>query len=320
MSLIPIALDPGNYQIKICDGAQPRAIRSVQYRLPRGVNALKPLKNSPIVELEDGTRYHFGHQAFKYAAQEQTITQDKALLAKLHFYAALETTQGDLRLLISHHSPDYYAPSLKKSLLGKHAFKRNGILHQVNVVSVEVIPEGLGAYWSAQQAELTPDSGYTIVIDLGGSSWLYRVIDSEGDIIAQDVGDRFGSYHLAKQIAADERLKTPLRRFGITSPDPGTILDGFTRGHTYAETGITWIEWLPEYLDPWFKTILGTVQTACTAHLPMTRRFIVAGGAAHLVEAKLRTVQPFVVLPNPAFSHVLGMFHHVVPQPLPVVA
>ncbi|HEY9695904.1 MAG TPA: hypothetical protein V6D10_01345 [Trichocoleus sp.] len=314
MSLTTIALDPGNYQIKICDGSeQPRAIRSVQYRLPRGVHALKELKNSPIVELEDGARYHVGHQAFKYASQEQTVLTDKAQLAKLHFYSAIETIQGDIRLVVGHHSPEAYAGVLQRSLAGHHSFKRNGILHQVNVVSVEVVPEGIGAYWSAEQAGLTPDTGYTIVIDLGGSSWLYRVVDQDGDIIAGDVGDRFGSYHLAKQIAADDRLKTPLRRYGITSPDVGAILDGFTRGHCYQETGITWIEWFPEYLDPWFKQILGTVQTACTAHLPSTRRFIVAGGAAHLVEAKLRGIQPFIVMPNPSFANVQGMFCHASP-------
>ncbi|MEP0911779.1 hypothetical protein NDI45_12735 [Leptolyngbya sp. GB1-A1] len=314
MSLTTIALDPGNFQIKVCDGnEQPRSIRSVQYRLPKGVNALKSLKNSPIVDLEDGTRYHIGQQAFKYASQQQTVTTDKAQLARLHFYSAIETTEGDIRLIVSHHSPEVYTHILKTTLAGKHSFKRNGIQHQVNVVSVEVVPEGIGAYWAAQAAGLNPDSGYSIVLDLGGSSWLYRVVDQDGDIIAGDVGDRFGSYHLAMQIAADSRLKTPLRRYGITSPDVGAILDGFTRGHCYQETGITWADWLPEYLDPWFKQILGTVQTACTAHLPSTRRFIVAGGAAHLVETKLRGVQQFVVMPNPAFSNVQGMFHHVSP-------
>ncbi|MBD2025248.1 hypothetical protein [Leptolyngbya sp. FACHB-711] len=314
MSLTTIALDPGNFQIKVCDGTeQPRSIRSVQYRLPRGVNALKALRNSPIIEFEDGTRYHVGHQAFKYASQEQTVTTDKAQLARLHFYSAIAQTAGDVRLIVSHHSPEVYAHVLTASLAGKHSFKRNGQQHQVNVVNVEVVPEGIGAYWQAQAAGFTSNSGYSIVLDLGGSSWLYRVIDADGDIIAGDVGDRFGSYHLAKQIAADDRLKTPLRRFGITSPDVGSILDGFTRGHCYQETGISWAAWFPEYLDPWFKQILGTVQSACTAHLPSTRRFIVAGGAAHLVEAKLRGVNPFVVMPNPEFANVQGMFYHAAP-------
>jgi len=306
-----IAIDAGNFNIKICDGGgQPRAIRSVQYRLPRGVNPLKILKNSPLVELPDGTRWHIGSQAFKYSSQEQTVNQDKAQLARLHLYAALEMTEGDIRLIASHHSPDVYADILQSSLAGKHSFKRNGQSVNINVISVEVVAEGLGSYWGAYQAGFIPDSGYTIVIDLGGSSWLYRVIDRDGDVIAQDVGDRFGSYYLAKQIAADDRLKTPLRAFGITSPDPGIVLDGFTRGHVYAETGISWSDWLAEYLDPWFKTIMGIVQTSCTTHLPSTRRFLICGGGAHLISSKLQGKELFVVMPSPEFSNVAGMYDY----------
>lgn len=304
-----VALDSGNYQIKIADGDVPRAIRSVQYRLPQGVNPLKMLKNSPLIELADSVRWHVGHQAFKYASQEQTVTQDKATLARLHLYAAV-TKSADVSLTVSHHSPETYRSTLQKQLLGTHAYSRNGVAIELNVTNVEIVPEGEGVYWNAQSQGLVPDSGYTIVIDLGGSSWLYRVFDAEGDIIAEDVGDRFGSYHLAKQIAADDRLKAPLRKVGITSPDPGLVLDGFARGHVYAETGISWASWLPEYLDPWFKTILGSVQAACTSHLPNTRRFLIAGGGAFLVESKLANRAPFVVMPQPDFCGVLGMYQH----------
>lgn len=308
MELQTVALDAGNYQLKVCDGTDPRSIRSVQYRLPKGVNALRSLRNSPIIEIADGTRWHVGSQAFKYSSQEQTVTQDKALLAKIHLYASLEMTAGQVRLIASHHSPDVYEETLKRLLVGEHSYKRNGVECSIAVESVEVVPEGLGAYWSAQRAHLIPERGYVIVIDLGGSSWLYRVIDSDGEIIAQDVGDRLGTYHLAKQIAADERLKAPLRKFGITSPDPGLVLDGFTRGHTYAETGISWANWLSEYRDSWFKNILGSIQSACTTYLPSTRRFIVCGGGAFLVEGKLHGKEPFVVLSDPAFANVIGMY------------
>jgi hypothetical protein len=310
MQTSTIAIDPGNFAIKVADGEPPRTIRSVQYRLPQGVNPLKMLKNSPLIELEDGTRYHVGHQAFKYASQEQTVFQDKAKLARLHFYAAIAQPKGDFRLIVSHHSPQVYASLLTKQLLGIHSFRRNGIPFEVNVSSVEVVPEGQGIYWAGQQAGFVPNSGYTIVLDLGGSSWLYRVFDSEGDIIAEEVGDRFGSYHLAKQITADDRLKKPLRSIGITSPDPGVVLDGFTRGHVYAETGISWKDWFSEYLDPWFKTIVGGMQTACTTHLPNTRRFLVAGGGAYLVQSKILGLRqsPFEVLPQPDFAGVLGMY------------
>jgi len=222
-----VALDFGNYDLKSFDGSgTPRAIRSIHRKLPRGVNALIAKRNSPIVSV-DGDRYHFGFQAAKYSSHEQTARLDKALLAKLHLYACLEATEGNYRLIVSHHSPEVVAASLRQAMVGKHSYTRNGQPCTLTVKAVEVVPEGMGAYWAARQAGFVPSSGHTIVIDIGGGSWLYRVVDSDGDEIAQDVSDRLGSYALASQIAHDDRLKQPLRRYGLTSADPGKVLEGF---------------------------------------------------------------------------------------------
>lgn len=307
MKTLTLALDSGNYQIKACDANGYRAIRSVQYRLPKGVNALKSTPASPVVEI-DGTLYHVGSQALKYRSQEQTMNGDKSTLAKLHFYAACPTNAGNLDLIVSHHSPEAAGAAISKALTGKHSFKKNSAQHDVNVTSIRVVSEGMGAYWQAKNLGLVPESGYTVVIDLGGSTWLYRVIDADGDVIDEGVGDRLGTVYLACQIAADDRLKAPLRRYQVTSPNPGSILDGFTMSHTYEETGIGWGDWLSEYLDPWFKQILGQIQVSCTPHLPKIRRFLITGGGAHLIAAKVANSPLFKVMPDSAFANVQGMY------------
>jgi len=305
-----IALDFGNYDLKTFDGiTSPQVIRSIHRKLPRGVNPLIAKRNSPLIEI-DGERYHFGFQAAKYSSHEQTARLDKALLARLHLYACLSPSDQPHRLIVSHHSPEVVAPTLRQALIGSHRYSRNGQPCTTTIKAVEIIPEGLGAYWAARQAGFVPPSGHVIIIDIGGGSWLYRVIDSDGDIIAQDVSDRLGSYALASQIAHDDRLKTPLRRYGLTSADPGKVLDGFCHGHRYEETGISWADWLDEYRDPWFSNIFSQLRADLAPYLPSTRRFIVCGGGAHLIAHKLKPNDAFIVIPQPNTANVVGMLEH----------
>lgn len=310
-----LAADFGNFELKYTtDEGTTHAIRSVHYRLPKGINGLLAKPTSPIVELPDSSRYHFGSQAFKYQSQEKTVVQDKALLARLHLYACLESS-GELRLLVSHHSPDQYRTLLQKALMGNHEFKRNGATITATVTDVQVIAEGQGAYWQAKSMGFIPPSGYTILVDIGGGSWLSTVYDAEGDAIAHHVVDRMGTYHLALQIANDERLKAPLRAIGITAPDPALVMDGFRNGHRYAETGLSWMDWLEEYLDPWYRNIFSTIKAQYTAHMPYTRRFIVTGGGSHLIAERVKKSAAFIVMPDPNFASVLGMHSHFAAAP-----
>ena len=177
MSPTTLAFDFGNFELKYLDSkGQPRAIRSIHYRLPQGVNALSTREMSPVIEA-DGTRYHFGTQAAKYAQHEKTVIADKALLARLHLYACMEATEGTFDLVVSHHSPANAVKDLRKALVARHQFIRNGKRHDITVKGLKVVPEGIGAYWAAARAGFTFPTGYTIVIDLGGGTWLSRVID-----------------------------------------------------------------------------------------------------------------------------------------------
>lgn len=315
-----IALDAGNYDLKFWNGVgHPRSIRSVRFQLPQGRDPVRYSDYSPLIELPDGTRYHFGTQAYKYRRQQQTVVENKVDLSRLHLYACLEPgsfgvaqsanrdeemSQFPLHVYASTPDPSRNADTIRSQLLGMHEFKRNGIPFRITVEHVEVEREGIGAYRYAQQLGLIPDSGYTIVIDIGGGTWLTRLIDAEGDVIDENVMDRGGSYELATSISFDKRMIDALG----TTADPAIVMDGFKSGHVYADTGVSWSLWLEEYLDPWFKGIFQTIKAQYTPYMARVTRFLVTGGSSHLIAERLAGRKLFAVMPDPQFANVRGLF------------
>lgn len=313
-SMVPhrtIALDAGNYDLKYWSGAgHPKAIRSVRFQLPQGRDPVRYSDHSPFIELPDGTRYHIGTQAYKYRRQQQTVVENKVDLARLHLYTCLEAdrdeeiSQFPLHAYVSTPDPGRHGEAIKAQLLGVHEFKRNGIPFRVTVEHVEVEREGIGAYRYAQQLGLIPDSGYTIVVDIGGGTWLTRLVDAEGDVIDENVMDRGGSYELATSISFDKRMIDALG----TTVDPAIVMDGFKSGHIYADTGISWSLWLEEYLDPWFKGIFQTIKAQYTPYMARVTRFLVTGGSSHLIAERLAGRKLFAVMPDPQFANVRGLY------------
>ncbi len=307
-----LALDAGNYDLKYWDGVgQPRAIRSIRYQLPQGREPVRVSDSSPLVELSDGTRYHLGMQAYKYRRQQQTVVENKTDLSKLHLYACIEPgplQHGVCRLSLNLHvstpEPHRHRQYLKEQLLGIHEFTRNEIPFEITVERVEVEREGLGAYRCAQRMGLIADSGYTIVIDLGGGTWISRLIDADGEVIDENVMDRGGAYDLATSISFDKRLTNALG----TTADPGLIMDGFKSGHSYADTGHSWATWLDEYLDSWYKNIFRMVKSQYTPFMPRVTRFLVTGGSSYLIHDRFAGFPLFAVMPEPQFANVRGLF------------
>lgn len=305
-----LALDAGNYDLKFYDGTgHAKAIRSVRYQLPQGRDAVRYSDASPLIECPDGTRHHFGAQAYKYRRQQQTVIENKVDLAKLHLYACLEPINGvisefPLKLLVSTPEPVKYQDQIRQTLLGLHQFRRNGIEFKVDVESVEVEREGMGAYYYARQQGHIPDSGYTIVVDIGGGTWITRIIDAEGEVIDENVMNRGGTYELATSISFDKRLTAALG----TTADPSIVMDGFRNDHTYADTELSWADWLDEHLDPWFKGIFQTVKAQYTPYMARVTRFLVTGGGSHLISDRLSGRKLFWVMGDPQFANVRGLF------------
>lgn len=304
-----LALDAGNYDLKFFSGyGHPKAIRSVRYQLPQGRDAVSYSEASPLIELGDGRRYHFGAQAYKYRRQQQTVIENKVELARLHLYACLEPLPGGvsdfpLQLCVSTPDPSRNGKEIQEQLLGSHEFTRNGIDFRVQVESVQVEREGIGAYCYAKTQGMIPGNGYTIVIDIGGGTWLTRLVDADGEVIDENIMDRGGTYELAAAISFDRRLGDNLG----STPDPCVVMDGFRVGHSYADTGLAWGDWLDEYLDPWFKGIFQTVKAQYTPYLPRVTRFLVTGGGSHLITDRLQGHNLFAVMGDPQFANVRGL-------------
>ncbi len=304
-----LALDAGNFDLKFWDGVgHPKAIRSVRFQLPQGRDAVRTSDASPLVELADGSRYHFGAQAYKYRRQQQTVIENKVELSRLHLYACLEPWEGStefsLQLQVSTPDPNRNQEAIRSQLLGLHQFKRNGLDYRVMVDQVEVEPEGMGAYRFAQRQGMIPAGGYTIVVDIGGGTWLSRLVDAEGEIIDENVMDRGGAYELATAISFDRRLTDVLG----TTADPSVVMDGFRSGHCYADTELNWQPWLEEYLDPWFKGIFQTIKAQYTPYMSRVTRFLVTGGSTHLISDRLAGRRLFAVMGDPQFANVRGLF------------
>ena len=127
-----LALDAGNYDLKFWNGeAHPKAIRSVRFQMPQGRDAVRFTDASPLIELPDGTRYHFGAQAYKYRRQQQTVVENKVELSRLHLYACLEPWEGETEFAIDIYAstpePAKNEDAIRQQLLGMHEFKRNGL-------------------------------------------------------------------------------------------------------------------------------------------------------------------------------------------------
>lgn len=305
-----LALDAGNYDLKFYDGSgHPRAIRSVRYQIPLGRDPVRFSDASPLIELPDGSRYHFGAQAYKYRRQQQTVVENKVELSRLHLYACLEPwnemTEFSVQIYASTPDPARNTQAIKDQLMGLHEFKRNELDYRVMVERVEIEREGMGAYRYARQMGMVPDSGYTIVVDIGGGTWLTRLVDAEGEVIDENVMDRGGAYELAVSISFDKRLTNAL---GGTSADPSIIMDGFRNSHSYADTGLSWGGWLDEHLDPWFKGIFQTVRSQYTPYMPRVTRFLVTGGSTHLIAERLNGRKLFSVMTDPQFANVRGLY------------
>ena len=156
-----------------------------------------------------------------------------------------------------------------------------------------------------------PARGYTCLIDLGGSTWLSTIYKPNGEIVSHDAYERQGTFALATSIAKDERLAKPLiEQFSVSAPDAITVQSGFTQNHYYGDSELCWADWLPEYLDPWWKGIIQTLKARYQAYLPNIKRFLITGGGSHLITHKVAASPLFLVMPDASTANVVGAFHY----------
>lgn len=301
-----IAVDAGNYDLKFWDGTgEPKAIRSLKFQLPTGRKPLLSNNLNPLLEL-NGKRYHYGHRAYDYRKQEHTVEGEKAHSVLPNVLACVEPLDSEFILHVhtSHPRPEQFESEIQKQLLGSWRYTRNGKKAIAHIESVSVEPEGLGAWRHGKQKGLIPESGLSIVIDLGGGTWLSHLINEDGEILDSSVSERGGAYSLASDISFDQRLRNALG----DQPQPGVIMDGFSQSHCYAgNPSVSWISYLDEYRKPWIQGILGKVKNQYQQYLPRVQRFLITGGSAHLISSQLTGMPGFVMTNEPRFDNVRGL-------------
>lgn len=279
-----LAADIGNYEIKYLTEEGPfRAIRSVQTQLTGGTRALRATDSSPLIE-HQGERYHLGHRAYHYRSQSHVVEGDKADISLLATLASCNLQEREYRLEVrtSHPTPETAGDRIQQQLLGTHRFKRNGEDKVVHITRVTVEPEGVGAYRHAKANGLVPPRGLTLLIDIGGGTWISRLFDRDGEIIDQSSDQKGGVYKLATSVGFDDRL---IQAIG-TRPEPGVIMNGFAnQSHYYGEmSNASWSPYLSEHLDPWFKEIKKKAKSQYQPHFQNIKRILLTGGGSLLVQ------------------------------------
>lgn len=301
-----LVADLGNYETKYWTGEwQPHAIRSVQTQLTGGTRALRATDSSPLIE-HGGKRYHFGDRAYYYRRQSHVVEGDKADIALLSTLACcnFQDLEYCLQVRTSHPTPELVGDRIREQLLGTHRFKRNGEEKIVHITGVTVEPEGVGAYRHAKSKGLVPSRGLTLLIDIGGGTWISRLFDATGEIIDQSSDEKGGVYKLAASIGFDDRL---IQAIGGTRPEPGVIMNGFAnQSHYYGEmSNASWQPYLSEHLEPWFKEIKSKAKSQYQPHFANIKRILLTGGGSLLVQGLLHS--SFAIVPSPRFANVLGL-------------
>lgn len=310
-----VALDVGNFAIKRINQGDSQAlvIRSLYAEIFHGVTPKNHKPDSPIV-IWGNDRYHFGSQAFKYptgcnpvAIGDKTETKNfqRAMLASFTPIESQTNYQVDLRVSVPNPEMNGIGDRLTQELPGFYQFTRNGVPLAVEVTNVIVEREGIPAYRYAQSLDLVPDRGYTLLIDIGGSTWNVMVIDSEGDLVGEPHSyDKQGGIGLAMMIADNSRLRVALG----DEPDLAVIMDGITNGsHQYGEKDICWKSWFSDYLDAWYLRNMQFTQARCKAYLSNVTKILFTGGNALLLREKLEGKALTEVITDPTLANCRGM-------------
>jgi hypothetical protein len=255
-----------------------------------------PDKNSVVIEyLNDGPAAKKGQRwCVGKVAQElggkATFYEEKAYLAGKLVLAAIEPTDGQrsividkLVLCLPNHLQKDKVEAIKNALLGIHQYSRNDVNLTVNIMSLEVQPETLGAYRLARALNIfrMPDRPNAI-LDLGGKTGIGQIYTANGTPVTSSGGRVIvgGTYDLAKLCC-----KHPALLKLDTTPDLALIMDGIADGsYNYGLTGINFGDRFPEYREEWITGIRNQLNTGWERYRAQLGEVLVIGGSAKLAQ------------------------------------
>ena len=282
-----VVFDNGNHQSWSYAGEETPAppVRSLVMSLPEGQRPRPSTPTSPIIEVEK-QRYHFGAETALYDTPHAIANGNKLDHSLLMFLATVpdRVNRQEIDVVALHHSPENDADCLRirGALQGAHEWIRNGVEMSVSVRRVSVELEGAGT-WHFLHPDGYADS-WSLLIDIGGGSWVACVLDNAGRVRDSIASSKGGTIALARSIAKDSRLTKKVLDRGHTHVDLGEVMTGLECGHRYVDDpGLSWEDWLEDYVPRWWQQLKSAARSDFHHYGKRIGEVIVTGGGAHLV-------------------------------------
>lgn len=256
-----------------------RSFSSCTYKLSEW-DEIKGNEQSPVIELENKTSYALGAIAESRQGQYNYAAANKTDLTGLYL-AGMIPDAGHVeidRLIVA--VPDAGNKKRKEQLeklVGNSRFVRNGIKQSINVRSVVVVDEALGAYKKAIQDGLflKPEEN-NVIITLGVGTANIGAYNPAGNKIAKNsaVNEKLGLCSLAVEVAA--AMQT------LATVDPTTIMNAIGAGKYITVDGDDFSEVFGDCYDQWLKRIRAQMKVSLTGL--RVSQYVFVGGPAPLMQ------------------------------------
>jgi hypothetical protein len=275
----------------------------------------KGTAESPQIKTDRGDLIWFGEKPAKGKHQSiATSFSDKSEMARhLIMPLLLPSDNGDVRLVISHHSihDPVIEARLKTQLLGRHHFIRNDREVDVNVVDVRLVHEGIGAYWLASDIGQLK-RGDALVVEIGYRTTESWIVDSEGN---PERGEpiQMGVFDLATSISNDPTIRAALinDRHSAERVTDTQIAIALKHDHLAKIDPAQWQKVKAKHLAQWQEKVIGTVFSRNEGYLSQVEQILFSGGGSMLLRDQLRTLD-FWVDESAHTASVRGsLLHHL---------
>jgi hypothetical protein len=187
-------------------------------------NRTKGNEASPLILTPDDRQFLLGDTAVSFGGANNWSLDSKLSVVREGLYAATPISQAIDLLMVC--VPDASIDTDLSPLLGHHSYRYNDRQIQIDVRSIEIVDESLGAFKAAQSNLFNYPDENNVVITCGGGTVNLVVYNGSGNIIHRAVSKDLGMAALAKSIATELKAQFNL----ATTPKVSQIMAGIASG------------------------------------------------------------------------------------------
>lgn len=265
-------------------------------------NKVQGNDDSPLIQLPDGRVYLLGDAAAAFNGANNYSLDSKLSVTLEGLYASHSISGTIDRLIVC--VPDSSIDIDLTPLIGHHSYLYNGSSVYLQISSIEVVDESLGAFKSAQSNLFNYPDENNVVVTCGGGTANLVVYNGGGNIIHRAVSKELGMASLAKSIATELKSVYNLS----TTPKISQIMANIAAGvfnlrpHQLDYTAMFEVakgEWKQQFRR-FINENLADVDYC---------EFVVVGGGAELLRSDSLT--PGIFIPTNAQTHAIeGMLNN----------